>query len=317
MKIIVLAGGDSAEREVSLRSGDFVAAGLREAGHRVTLADPAETPVSSIDWGRFECCFPALHGGSGEDGRLQRWLEIRRIPFVGSDSAASWLGMHKSAAKRRFLQSGIHTPISTILEGINTTRALRDQIGLLHPPWIVKPDCQGSSIGVQFVCTPRELAEAVKEALNYSSRAIVEEAVRGRELTVTVLDRAPLPILEIARSAPIFDTDAKYSGTDASIRIPRDLTSIEVDTVNAAAVGAAEALGTRGLVRVDLILDARHVPWVLEVNTIPGLTATSLAPRAAAAAGLDCAGLCQRMLESIHGRFGSKPEAKVADRRAA
>ena len=316
MNILLLSGGNSAEREVSLRSGLFVEAGLREAGHRVLSLDPGRVPLDTVEWSRFDCCFPVLHGGAGEDGRLQRFLERRRIPFVGSGSAASGFAMHKAAAKERFRRAGLPTPDYAILSG-GSRLPLEAVMKVLPAPWVVKPESQGSSIGVRFLSDSRQLKKAIKNALLLSPYVIVERAVVGRELTVGVMDRTPLPVLEIVHGRAVYDEQAKYFGDPAWVRPPEGLGPIPLDTVTRIAVEAAHALGTTGLVRVDLILDNRGIPWILEVNTIPGLTATSLAPKAAAACGYDRPGLCERMLESCHGRFGNTHGEEIAYRRGS
>lgn len=224
--------------------------------------------------------------------------------------------MHKAAAKECFGHFRVPTPGYLIL-GENSRIRTEMIARILPAPWVVKPECQGSSIGVRFVPDSDKLRNAVKNALFFSRRAIVETAIEGTELTVAVMGRRPLPVLEIAHGRSVYDMCAKYAGVPGSVRLATHLGPMQIDTVENTAVEAADALGTSGLVRVDLILDGSGTPWVLEVNTIPGLTATSLAPGAAAAAGYDRAALCEWMLESSHGKFGNERGETNAYRRAA
>jgi len=280
-RIVVLAGGDSAEREVSLASGQQVAIALSLAGYQPLQVDPAKIEVASVDWHGIDVCFIALHGGAGEDGRIQRRLEEIGVAYTGSGPEASRLAMSKSAAKRRFLACGVPTlPYADLVANDNCHR-----LAGLQFPVIVKPDGQGSSLGVSIASGRDELANCVQAAARYDAKIVVEPYVRGREFTVSLLGRQPLPMIEVIARQSIFTYDAKYSERRTQYRFDSRLPAHAKADIYLAAVAAADAIGTDGLVRVDLMSDEEDRPWVLEVNTIPGMTDHSLAPRAALAAG--------------------------------
>lgn len=295
-RVAVLAGGDSAEREVSLASGLQVAAALERAAYQVAWFDPAETPLEEIDWNSFDACFIALHGGAGEDGRVQAWLAARQIPYTGSGPAASRLAMSKSASKERFLQAGVPTAPYVLFHATESIRRVRERVASLGWPLVIKPDAQGSSLGVQFAFGPEQLDEAIAHAAGFDTFLLAEPVIAGREFTATILDRTPLPLIEIVTPRAFFDVNAKLHDPTTEFQFDFDLPDASVADIKEAALHTAMSLGTRGLVRVDVMLDADHRPWVLEVNTVPGLTERSLAPRAAARYGLDLAALCDRMV---------------------
>jgi D-alanine-D-alanine ligase len=297
LRVAVLAGGDSAEREVSLQSGAQVAAALASAGHLVETIDPAAADFERLDLrGRFDVCFLALHGGAGEDGRMQRWLDDRRIPYTGSGSRASLSAMFKSAAKTLFRRAGIPTPEYLLIQPQHSAESIRRRVAALGYPVVVKPDSQGSSLGVGLARTPAQLDARVAESRCYDQWVMAERFIAGRELTVSVLGRRALPLLEVVGHEEIFDFGSKYTSTVMECRFHTGLSPMKVEEVQQTAVAAAEALRTAGLVRVDLRLDTHLRPWVLEVNTLPGMTDHSLAPKAARQAGLNLPALCDWML---------------------
>ncbi len=296
LRVAVLAGGNSSERQISILSGWQVASALETAGHQTTWFDPAEVQLAAIPWDEFDACFIALHGGAGEDGRIQQQLERLGVPYTGSGPAASWLAMSKSAGKERFLQAGVPTPDYFLVRSADAPRDIARRARRLGFPLVVKPDSQGSSLGVGIAPDARGLRACLEKAFALDPFAIVERRIEGREFTVAVLDRRPLPLLEIVAAELIFSFDAKYSSPETDYRFESGLpTDIEAELTEVA-VGAAEALGTRGLVRVDLMRDRAGRSWVLEVNTVPGLTARSLAPQAAARAGISMPQLCTWMV---------------------
>ena len=297
LRIVVLAGGDSPERPVSLASGEQVAAALASAGHRVGRCDPADTAIETFPWSRYDACFLALHGGAGENGQIQQRLEVLGVPFTGSCSRASRLAMCKSASKERFFQVGVPTQPYVLVHAADSEADIARKTAGLNFPLVVKPDCQGSSLGLGLARNGAELRAAVKAALVFDPFAIVEPYVVGREFTVALLSRQPLPLLEVVAPAGLFDYEAKYESAMTEYRFETGLLPETATEIEQAAIAAADALGTAGLVRVDLILDRTGRPCVLEVNTIPGMTPHSLAPKAAAQAGLTLAGLCEWMLE--------------------
>ena len=296
LEVAVLAGGDSAERSISRSSGIAVTAALQSAGHRPTLLDPARCRLEGVDWRRFDACFIALHGGAGEDGRIQSRLERLGMPYTGSRPAACRLAMSKSASKERFGQSGVPTAPTVLFHADEPLTEVTRRISSLTYPLVVKPDSQGSSLGVSRVRGPDDLTAAVGAARRFDSFLIAEPAIKGRELTVAILGRQSLPALEIIAEGELFDYDAKYQSPRTQYRFDTDLSADVIRRIERIAVRAAEVLETRGLVRVDLMLDQRLRPSVLEVNTIPGMTQNSLAPMAAAHAGIDMSTLCEVML---------------------
>lgn len=297
LRVAVLAGGSSPERDVSLVSGAAVCDALRSAGHDAHVFDPAHIAVEQIPWFTFDACFLALHGGAGEDGRVQQQLETLGVDFTGSRAAACRVAMNKSASKERFFFEQIPTAEYCLVHASESPDVCAAKAASLGYPLVVKPNSQGSSLGVTIVRRPDELSAALALARSLDPFTLVETFVAGRELTVAVLDRRPLPTLEIVTPHGFFDYDAKYSAEDTREEYPSDLAPNVVARVEQMAVRAAQALGTRGLVRVDLILDAAGVPWVLEVNTTPGMTPHSLAPKAARLAGFDMPALCQWIVQ--------------------
>jgi D-alanine-D-alanine ligase len=295
LRVAVLAGGDSAEREVSLRSGCGVAAALAAAGHYAALVDPADCPLDDVCWSAFDACFVALHGGAGEDGRVQRELERLEVPYTGSGPQACRLAMSKSAAKNQFTLHGVRTPRYALIAEDETPAAAARRVARLGYPLVVKPDAQGSSVGLALADGPDQLAQALTEARKPGGPTLAEPLVRGREFTVALLDDVALPTIEIVTPEAVFSYDAKYHSSLTEYLFDFELADEPRDEIHSAAVGAARALGTSGLARVDLIL-SHDGAWVLEVNTVPGLTARSLAPLAAARAGIDMPQLCEMLV---------------------
>jgi len=298
LRVAVLMGGRSAEREISLASGICVAAALEEAGHGARAIDPAEIELAYVDWRRFDACFIALHGGEGEDGRVQRLLDSLGVPYTGSGPAASQLAMSKQAAKEQFLDRDVPTPEFVALHSSESIRDMQRRSTSLGLPLVIKPDAQGSSLGVSLVSGSDDFQRAVAEAQLYDDFMVAERYIAGREFTVALLDREPLPLLEIVSSAPLFTYDGKYHHAGAELQFDTGLGAGKVRQLERVAAAAAEAIGTAGLARVDLRMDEAGCPWVLEMNTVPGMTEHSLAPCAAAEAGLDMPALCDRLVRA-------------------
>ncbi len=296
--VVVLAGGDSAEREVSLRSGAAVAEALKAAAHEIRLVDPGECALDSVDWGNVDACFIALHGGAGEDGRIQQQLQHFGVPYTGSGPQACRLAMSKSAAKEQFVACGVPTPPFVKIEPSEAPAEVAARVEQLGYPLIIKPDGEGSSIGLSLVERPAGLASALAAARGQQSEiaCIAEAFFRGREFTVAVLDEQALPIIEIVSPERVFSYDAKYASVQTQYLFDFELTDDVRRQIAGAAVAAAQALGTAGLARVDVMLDDEGRIGVLEVNTIPGLTARSLAPQAALRAGMDMTALCDLLV---------------------
>ncbi|HVX16277.1 MAG TPA: D-alanine--D-alanine ligase [Pirellulales bacterium] len=296
-RVAVLAGGDSAERNVSLASGQAVTYALTAAGYRAEMFDPAAIGLYQIDWSRFEVCFIALHGGAGEDGRVQAELESLGVPFTGSGPAASERAMSKSATKERFVAAGVPTAEYCVIAGDDGLSAALSWAEATGFPLVVKPDREGSSIGVGFAADAGQLRACVADAQRFDTVVLVERWIDGREFTVAVLGREPLPTLEIVTPRGLFDYEAKYESALTEYRFEHGLPAAAARRLTDAAIAAAESVDTSGLVRVDVMLDRYCQPWVLEVNTVPGLTDHSLAPKAAEQAGMNMPDLCRWMIE--------------------
>jgi D-alanine-D-alanine ligase len=292
LRVAVLAGGDSAERAVSQRSGLGVVAALEAGGHQAKLIDPAARPLDEVDWQEYDACFLALHGGAGEDGRVQAELARLNVPYTGSGPEACRLAMSKKASKQRFISAGVPTPPFVSITADDELAVVARRVAALGYPLVVKPDDQGSSVGVAIAAESAELPQALAEARTYGGACLAEPFVQGREFTVAMLDDRPLPLIEIVTPEQVFSYDAKYHSSLTEYRFDFQLSSELRTRIERAATGAALALGTHGLSRVDLMLGHDSAVWVLEVNTIPGMTVRSLAPLAAARAGIDMPELC-------------------------
>ena len=321
MRITVLAGGPSSEREISLISGRAVADGLRAAGHDVFVGDVSPTDLSALDT-PADVIFPVLHGDFGESGELQLVLEQRNLKFVGSGSKASHIGMNKIATKEVWCDHNLPTPAWRVMD--NPIQSIEDLPWIINrgtgvPPvmqnehgrdaratlnhartLVVKAIHSGSSIDV-FVCTSIDKAiEASRDLLTRHATYMVEQFVAGTELTVGLLDDVALPPIRIETSRAFFDFEAKYKGLgshDFDTRLPEAV----VRQCQTLAVSASRVLGCRHLGRVDLIVDANHQPWLLEINTIPGFTPVSLLPEAAARAGVAFPQLVDRLVRLAAG----------------
>jgi D-alanine-D-alanine ligase len=300
-RIALLAGGESTEREVSFASGQQVALALALAGYEPVLIDPAETNLRDVDWPSFDCCFVALHGGAGEDGRIQAELEAIGIPYTGSGADVCRLAMSKNAAKRQFDVCGVPTPPYVAFNRRDFARAaattkLTSRLAALQYPLVIKPDGHGSSLGVHVAHEPSDLQRCLAAASEFDSELIAETWIDGREFTIALLGRDVLPMIEIVAPQQVFSYEAKYASAKTQYRFDSELPPGVARKMYETAIAAAESLGTAGLVRVDFMLDRQNNPWVLELNTIPGMTARSLAPRAAAAAGFDMPTLVDWMI---------------------
>jgi len=290
LKITVMRGGPSAEREVSLRSGAAVAAALRSRGHQVVELDP-RGPGWSLPAGT-DVVFLALHGTYGEDGSVQAELEALGVPYTGCDARASRLAFDKVLTKQHCLAAGVPTARFLVVETLTASWPMG-----WNPPVVLKPARQGSSVGLQVVERVGDWSAALTEAMRYDSRVLVEEKVPGRECTVGILDGRSLPIVEVRPKTGIYDYQTKYTAGATDYLCPAPLPEATAARVCEAALGAFAAIGGRDFARVDVIVRPDGQPVVLEINTLPGMTETSLLPKAAAAAGLSFPELCQRMVD--------------------
>jgi D-alanine-D-alanine ligase len=290
LNITVMLGGPSAEREVSLRSGAAVAQALRSLGHTVDEVDPR-----TDEWAlpaNTEVVFLALHGTYGEDGTVQRRLEALQVPYTGCDPEASRIAFDKHLTKLRCVAAGVPTARFTLLDSPVASWPMG-----WNPPVVLKPVRQGSSVGLQFVERVAEWSHCLAEAFRFDSEVLMEEKVTGREATVGILGSEPLPIVEVRPKTGIYDYQSKYTSGATEYLCPAPFDAAATDRIQVAALKAFEAVGGRDYARVDVMVRANGEPVVLEVNTLPGMTETSLLPKAAEAAGLSYPELCQRMVE--------------------
>ncbi len=301
VKVAVLAGGDSQEREVSLRSGTGVHQALVRRGLHADLVTVDEYDGLPQRLRGYGAVFSVLHGGAGEDGTVQLLLDLLRIPYVGSGPGASAKAMDKVEAYQRFRAAGLTTPEWTLVKtGAEQARIEARLDTDVTTPLVVKPRREGSSLGVHLVEDPRELLPTVTEIGQAFGDVLVEPFVPGRELTVAVLeddDHGPaLPVVELVPRGQMFDFTAKYAPGNCTFVCPTELAAAEFKAVRDAAVTAHNSLGCRDLSRVDIRLRPEGTPVVLEVNTLPGMTEMSTFPRAAAAAGVPYDALVERLL---------------------
>ncbi|HWR84242.1 MAG TPA: D-alanine--D-alanine ligase [Candidatus Deferrimicrobium sp.] len=341
MKVLLLAGGASNEREVSLGSGKAVFEALRRLGHNAYAIDPADGQTLLDSAGNYltsnqlnqsgsrsalkastsalavaldsalfrdvDVVFIALHGGAGENGVIQCLLELAGIPYTGSNMTASAIAMDKATAKRLFASAGIATPpweLFRFKSNSVDSSPIAAVVRRFSFPVIVKPNDGGSTIGLTKVDGESELKAAFEAALRESGSlsVLVEEYIPGRELTVAVLDGEPLPVVEIKPRGGLYDYESKYTTGKSEYVVPAEIDGETSSQLQQAALGACHVIGASGLTRVDFLLDNSGAFYCLEVNTIPGMTGLSLAPMAARAAGIDFDELIDRLLRSAVAR---------------
>ncbi len=295
-------GGPSSEREISLKTArsvydSLIALGLDVVAIDITSDDPQET-ARLLSSHRINCAFIALHGYFGEDGQIQSILERMGIPYTGSGSQASCQAMDKRLARGLFAAAGLSVPQAILLskQDRRDDEYVRSQIPFAFP-WVIKPVHQGSSIGLSIIDTMDQAGQALQVAFSFDRQALIEQFIAGRELTVGILDDQALPVIEIVTRNKFFDYQAKYQTGFTDYIVPAELDAGTTRLVQAAAVAAHKAVGCHGYSRVDLILDAGGTAFILEVNTIPGMTQTSLLPKAARVKGIDFSALSLRLLE--------------------
>ena len=295
-RIGVLLGGPSSEREVSLRSGNAAYEALKAAGHDVVAIDAVGDIEEKIKDSRICVAFIALHGRFGEDGGIQTILENMGIPYTGSGPQASARAIDKEISRRIFKENGILVPNSrTLFRNYSLEKFIAENT--LKFPLVIKPACEGSSIGLSIIENKETLQEAVDKAFHYDEKIIVEEFIQGKEVTVGILEDKPLPVVQIVPKNRFYDYHAKYTKGMTEYIVPAKITKTEYKAAQKAGVKAHTALGCKGFSRVDIIIDKNKKPVVLEVNTIPGFTQTSLLPKAAAAEGINFTKLCEKLVE--------------------
>ena len=290
LNITVMLGGPSAEREVSLRTGAAVANSLRGLGHEVTELDP-QKPGWVLP-AKTDVVFLALHGTYGEDGTVQSELEKLGVPYTGCGVEASRLAFDKVLTKKRCLDRNVPTAPFAVLNSPEQPMPSH-----LQPPLVIKPVRQGSSVGLQFVDSAEQWPSALREALKYDTEVLAEERIMGRETTVGILGGQVLPVVEVRPKQGAYDYTNKYTAGKTEYLCPAPFDAVTTQNIQAAALGAFESIGGRDYSRVDVMVRENGSPVVLEVNTLPGMTETSLLPKAAAAAGLTYSDLCQRMVD--------------------
>ena len=302
-KIVVVMGGTSTEAEVSRRTGTAILNALKSKGYNAEGMELVpKTFANDIQKSGCAMVFNALHGKFGEDGLLQGTLDMLGIPYTGSGVLAAAVTMDKAASKRVFVAEGISTPRSHTYYSYEMKRGLAAEIEAeFSLPMVVKAASQGSSIGVYIVESHEELKNALVQAFKYNDEVLVEEFIRGRELTVAVWgneeEKEAFPIIEITTLTGRYDYDSKYTKGASAHIIPAPMSEEKTKEIQELAVKTFTACGCKGVARVDMMLSEDEVPYVIEVNSVPGMTETSLVPDAARAMGVEFPELCERMLE--------------------
>ncbi|MET0740818.1 MAG: D-alanine--D-alanine ligase [Candidatus Nanopelagicales bacterium] len=305
-RVVVLAGGLSHERDVSVRSGRRVAEAMRGAGVEVDVLDVDASLLPDLIADRPAVVFPLLHGAAGEDGAIRDVLGLLRIPYVGSVPDACRVAFDKPAAKAALTAAGLSTPDAVALphatfRDLGATAVLSAAVDLLGLPLVVKPARGGSALGMSVVHTIEELPAAMVGCFAYGETALVERFVTGTEVAVSVLDLGSgpvaLPAVEVQPDGGVYDYEARYTAGATEFFCPARLDASVAEACAKAAVLAHETLALRDLSRSDIIVDAAGVPWLLEVNVAPGMTETSLMPQSVEASGQDLGAVCAALVE--------------------
>ncbi|HOW34809.1 MAG TPA: D-alanine--D-alanine ligase [Candidatus Omnitrophota bacterium] len=302
----ILMGGCSSEREISLKSGTAIYNALKNCNCQVTALDIASEDeariLSLVRNAGIDVAFIALHGRLGEDGTIQSILEKAKIPYTGSGVTASRLALNKVSAQNIFRKNNIPVPDYIVIRKKDSGDSQKFLDKVNGFPVVVKPANQGSSIGITLVKEKKDLTPALKLAFQYDDEILIERYISGRELTVGILDETPLPVIEIKPKGSFFDFESKYQPGMAEHIVPAVIPPPVAKAVQDFALKAHQSLGCRHLSRVDVLLDKENNPYVIEINTIPGFTATSLLPDAAKHAGLDFSQLCLKLIALAYGK---------------
>ncbi|MEK7238159.1 MAG: D-alanine--D-alanine ligase, partial [Nitrospirota bacterium] len=299
-RIGVLMGGFSSERDVSIRSGLAIYQALQELGYNSVLIDVGKDIVNVLKKEKVKLAFLALHGGTGENGAIQGMLEVLEIPYTGSGVLASALAMDKEASKKIFMYHGLPVAPFVVVQRQEKNSKLRTQSSELRTdfemPWVVKPAAEGSSIGISIVKEQAGLVPALEKAFSLGKRAIIEKFVEGKEVHIGILGSRALGGVEVKPSLEFYNYEAKYTSGLTEYIIPPQIEDAVYEKAKNIALNAHTALGCSGATRVDLRIDENATPYVLEVNTLPGMTATSLLPKIAQSAGLSFKNLIEEII---------------------
>lgn len=299
-RVAVLMGGVGEERKISLQSGSCVADALTEAKLNVVTADIRPDNLDILQDADIDVFFIALHGRFGEDGRLQQILEDRELIYTGSGPNASRLAFDKMAAKKIFAEAGLATPQALELGPEMNLQGLENQLPQLADRYVIKPLRQGSTIGISIVDEPKSAVVAVQNCRERFGDSMIEEFIPGREITVSILEKRTLPIIEIRTRTGFYDYHAKYNDERTEYLFDTIKDEALTEKINSAALESFHALNCRHFARVDMILSDHGVPYVLELNTIPGFTTHSLLPKAAEKIGLPMSSLCVKIIEAVY-----------------
>ena len=300
-RVGVLAGGPSSERDISLRSGKAVHNALLSQGLNAVLLDVKDSIRDVIATNVIDVAFIALHGKFGEDGTVQKMLEDASIPYTGSDVEASRLALDKITSKEVFIKNSIPVPAYVVFEKNIYSIDDADSLGY---PLVVKPQFEGSSIGLSIVREKKLLKGSLDKAFQYGDRLLLERYIEGRELTVGILENKALPVIEIVTRNKVYDYEAKYKNADTKYLVPAKINKDAYEKASLLGVMAHKALGCNSFSRVDIMMKENGDMFVLEVNTIPGMTERSLLPKAAEAIGLRFSDLCVKILENALSKAG-------------
>lgn len=299
-KVALLCGGRSGERQISLASGEGAKGALEEAGFPVTVLDPAEPEdLKALVDGGFDVAFLCTHGRYGEDGTLQGFLELIDIPYTGSGVWGSALAINKSKAKIFYSNAGLHTPDSvTVFRGQDVD--VPSIVSVVGEHCVVKAASEGSTLGIFIAENEDQIGPAIEQAFDYDSEVVVERYVKGDEFTIAVMgndDPEALPVVQIIPQNGFYDFEAKYAPGGSEHLCPAPIPESLTHSLQEQAVVAHKALGCRGVSRTDFIVDDSGTCWVLETNTLPGMTKTSLLPDAGRAAGMSFPQICTKLIE--------------------
>ncbi|MCX5718117.1 MAG: D-alanine--D-alanine ligase [Nitrospirae bacterium] len=294
-KIGVLMGGVSSEREVSLISGSAVLNALKKLGYNAVAIDAASNICEVLKNEKVDIAFLVLHGGWGEDGSIQGLLEVMGIPYTGSDVISSAIAMNKAASKKIFLYHRIPVPPFVV----SNQKAISHQLSAIsfEMPWVVKPVCEGSSVGVSIVKDKNQLESALKTGFSYGNEIIIEKYIEGREVHIGILNDRALGGVEVKTSLEFYSYEAKYTAGLTEYILPPQIDEAVYMKAKDVALSANRVLGCSGATRVDLRIDNDGNPYVLEVNTIPGMTEISLLPKIAKETGFDFQALVEEILK--------------------